>query len=153
MRCGGPGSDLGVRVLDDGHKETVPAKDLRKGDIVRVEKDNVMPADGEVIEGAAFVNEFAITGELAPVLKEAGTDMFSSVTAGTTIISDWLLIRVTTNPGDTFLDRMICSAPRSQAAEDPQRDRPYRASLDPDADFCDCRRVDRAGGDLPASAD
>jgi K+-transporting ATPase ATPase B chain len=72
-----------------------------------VEKDNVMPADGEVIEGAAFVNESAITGESAPVLKEAGTDMFSSVTAGTTIISDWLLIRVTTNPGDTFLDRMI----------------------------------------------
>jgi len=101
-------SDLvGVRVLEDGHEETVPAKDLRKGDIVRVEKDNVMPADGEVIEGAAFVNESAITGESAPVLKEAGTDMFSSVTAGTTIISDWLLIRVTTNPGDTFLDRMI----------------------------------------------
>jgi len=101
-------SDLvGVRVLEDGHKETVPAKDLRKGDIVRVEKDNVMPADGEVIEGAAFVNESAITGESAPVLKEAGTDMFSSVTAGTTIISDWLLVRVTTNPGDTFLDRMI----------------------------------------------
>ncbi len=102
-------SDLvGVRVLEDGHKEIVPAKDLRKGDIVRVEKDNVMPADGEVIEGAAFVNESAITGESAPVLKETGTDMFSSVTAGTTIISDWLLIRVTTNPGDTFLDRMIC---------------------------------------------
>jgi len=101
-------SDLvGVRVLEDGHEETVPAKDLRKGDIVRVEKDNVMPADGEVIEGAAFLNESAITGESAPVLKEAGTDMFSSVTAGTTIISDWLLIRVTTNPGDTFLDRMI----------------------------------------------
>ncbi len=101
-------SDLvGVRVIEDGHKETVPAKDLRKGDIVRVEKDNVMPADGEVIEGAAFVNESAITGESAPVLKEAGTDMFSSVTAGTTVISDWLLIRVTTNPGDTFLDRMI----------------------------------------------
>ena len=101
-------SDLvGVRVLEDGHEETVPAKDLRKGDIVRVEKDNVMPADGEVIEGAAFLNESAITGESAPVLKEAGTDMFSSVTAGTTIISDWLLVRVTTNPGDTFLDRMI----------------------------------------------
>jgi len=101
-------SDLvGVRVLEDGRKETVPAKDLRKGDIVRVEKDDVMPADGEVIEGVAYVNESAITGESAPVLKEVGTDMFSSVTAGTTIISDWLLIRVTTNPGDTFLDRMI----------------------------------------------
>jgi len=98
---------LGVRVLQDGRKETVPAKDLRKGDIVRVEKSNVIPADGEVIEGVAFVNESAITGESAPVLREAGTDMFSSVTAGTTIISDWLLIRVTHDPGYTFLDRMI----------------------------------------------
>ncbi|WOJ90580.1 potassium-transporting ATPase subunit KdpB [Methylocapsa polymorpha] len=101
-------SDLvGVRILDDGRKQTVPARDLRKDDVVRVEKDHVMPADGEVIEGAAYVNEAAITGESAPVLKEPGTDIFSSVTAGTTVISDWLLIRVTTNPGDTFLDRMI----------------------------------------------
>jgi K+-transporting ATPase ATPase B chain len=98
---------VGVRVLVDGRQETVPAKDLRKGDIVRVEKNNIIPADGEVIEGVASVNEAAITGESAPVLREAGTDMFSSVTAGTTIISDWLLIRVTHNPGDTFLDRMI----------------------------------------------
>ena len=101
-------SDLtAIRVLEDGRKETVQAIDLRKDDIVRVEKDNVMPADGEVIEGTAYVNESAITGESAPVLKEPGTDMFSSVTAGTTVVSDWLLIRVTTNPGDTFLDRMI----------------------------------------------
>jgi K+-transporting ATPase ATPase B chain len=98
---------VGVRVLKDGSRETVPAKDLRKGDIIRVEKNNVIPADGEVIEGIASVNESAITGESAPVLREAGTDMFSSVTAGTTIISDWLLVRVTQNPGDTFLDRMI----------------------------------------------
>jgi K+-transporting ATPase ATPase B chain len=98
---------VGVRVLGDGRQETVPAKDLRKGDTVRVEKGNVIPADGEVIEGVASVNESAITGESAPVLREAGTDMFSSVTAGTTIISDWLLIRVTHNPGETFLDRMI----------------------------------------------
>ncbi len=98
---------VGVRVLEDDRTETVPAKELRKGDIVRVEKNNVIPADGEVIEGIASVNEAAITGESAPVLREAGTDMFSSVTAGTTIISDWLLIRVTHNPGDTFLDRMI----------------------------------------------
>jgi K+-transporting ATPase ATPase B chain len=101
-------SDLhGNRVKADGRLEAVLATDLRKGDIVRVEKDDVVPADGEVIEGVAYVNESVITGESAPVLKEAGTDMFSSVTAGTTIISDWLLIRVTTNPGDTFLDRMI----------------------------------------------
>ena len=70
-------------------------------------KNDVMPADGEVVEGVAYVNESAITGESAPVLKEPGTDMFSSVTAGTTVISDWLLFRVTVNPGQTFLDRMI----------------------------------------------
>ena len=79
---------VGVRVLEDGRKETVPAKNLRQGDIVRVEKGEVMPADGEVIEGVAYVNESAITGESAPVLKESGTDMLSSVTAGTTVISD-----------------------------------------------------------------
>jgi potassium-transporting ATPase ATP-binding subunit len=97
----------GVRIGDDGRPETVPAKELRMGDLVRVEKNDVVPADGEVIEGVAYVNESAITGESAPVLKEPGTDMFSSVTAGTTVISDWLLFRVTVNPGHTFLDRMI----------------------------------------------
>ncbi len=72
-----------------------------------MEKDSIIPADGDVVEGVAYVNKSAITGESAPVLKETGTDMFSSVTAGTTIISDWLLFRVTANPGDSFLDRMI----------------------------------------------
>jgi len=98
---------VGVRVLEDGSREAVPARNLRQGDIVRVEKDNVMPADGEVIEGVAYVNESAITGESAPVLKEPGTDMLSSVTAGTTVISDWLLIRVSSDPGGSFLDRII----------------------------------------------
>jgi K+-transporting ATPase ATPase B chain len=77
------------------------------GDVVRVERNDVVPADGEVMEGVAYVNESAITGESGPVLTEPGTDMFSSVTAGTTVISDWLLFRVTVNPGHTFLDRMI----------------------------------------------
>jgi K+-transporting ATPase ATPase B chain len=76
-------------------------------DRVRVERGELIPADGEVLQGVAYVNEAAITGESAPVLKEPGTDMFSSVTAGTTVISDWLLIRVTVNPGHSFLDRMI----------------------------------------------
>jgi K+-transporting ATPase ATPase B chain len=98
---------VAVRVLKDGRKETVPAKNLRQGEIVRVEKGNVMPADGEVIEGVAYVNESAITGESAPVLKEAGTDMLSSVTAGTTVISDWLMVRVSADPGGSFLDRII----------------------------------------------
>jgi len=101
-------SDLRAdRVLEDGRHETVLATDVRKGDLLRVEKGATIAADGEVLEGVAYVNESAITGESAPVLKEAGTDIYSSVTAGTTIISDWLLIRVTNNPGDTFLDRMI----------------------------------------------
>ena len=95
------------RMLEDGREETVPATQLRIGDIVRVEQNDLLPADGTVVEGIAYVNESAITGESAPVLKEAGTDIFSAVTAGTKIVSDWLLIRVTANAGDSFLDRMI----------------------------------------------
>ncbi len=98
---------VGVRVLEDGRTERVPAADLREGDLIRVEKNDVVPADGDVVEGMAYVNEAAITGESAPVLKESGTDMFSSVTAGTTIISDWLLVRVSADPGNSFLDRII----------------------------------------------
>jgi len=74
---------------------------------VRVERNDVIPADGEVAEGVAFVDESPITGESAPVLKESGTDTSSTVTAGATIISDWLLVRVTADPGESFLDRMI----------------------------------------------
>ncbi|MBV9235215.1 MAG: HAD-IC family P-type ATPase [Xanthobacteraceae bacterium] len=95
------------RIKHDGTQEEVPATTLRKGDIVRVEKAEIIPADGTVIEGIAFVNESAITGESAPVMREPGTDMLSSVTAGTTIVSDWLLIQVAANPGEGFLDRMI----------------------------------------------
>jgi len=95
------------RMLEDGREETVPATQLRIGDIFRVEQNDLLPADGTVVEGIAYVNESAITGESAPVLKEAGTDIFSSVTAGTKIVSDWLLIRVTANAGDSFLDHMI----------------------------------------------
>jgi len=95
------------RVLASGTNEQVFATALRKGDLVRVEKQELIPADGEVLEGVAFVSEAAITGESAPVLKEPGTDMHSSVTAGTLLISDWLLIRVTADPGESFLDRMI----------------------------------------------
>ena len=101
-------SDLvGTRVLEDGRTEKVPATKLRRGDLIRVEKDDVVPADGDVVEGVAYVNEAAITGESAPVLKEPGTDMFSSVTAGTTVISDWLKVHVSTDPGGSFLDRII----------------------------------------------
>src|SRR5471030_3011993 len=84
----------------------VKAEDLRKGDIVLVETHDTIPADGEVIEGAASVDESAITGESAPVIRESGGD-FSSVTGGTRVLSDWIVVRVTVNPGETFLDRMI----------------------------------------------
>jgi potassium-transporting ATPase ATP-binding subunit len=82
------------------------AEDLRKGDIVLVEAQGVIPVDGEVIEGAASVDESAITGESAPVIRESGGD-FSSVTGGTRVLSDWIIVRVTANPGETFLDHMI----------------------------------------------
>ncbi|HML13490.1 MAG TPA: potassium-transporting ATPase subunit KdpB [Xanthobacteraceae bacterium] len=96
-----------TRVLASGKTEQVAATALRKGDLVRVERGNLIPTDGEVVEGVAFVNESAITGESAPVLKQPGTDMFSSVTAGTLLVSDHLLVRASTDPGESFLDRMI----------------------------------------------
>ncbi len=82
------------------------AEDLRKGDLVLVETGDVIPVDGEVIEGAASVDESAITGESAPVIRESGGD-FSSVTGGTRVLSDWIVVRISVNPGETFLDRMI----------------------------------------------
>ncbi|HLG71333.1 MAG TPA: potassium-transporting ATPase subunit KdpB [Chloroflexota bacterium] len=95
------------KVLSDGSIQSVSSSDLRKGDVVFVEANDVIPGDGDVIEGVAYVNESAITGESAPVLKEPGTDIRSSVTGGTQIISDTLKIEISANPGETFLDRMI----------------------------------------------
>jgi K+-transporting ATPase ATPase B chain len=83
-----------------------PAPDLRKGDLVLVESGDIMPSDGEIIEGVASVNESAITGESAPVVREAGGDR-SAVTGGTQVVSDWLVVRITADAGQTFLDRMI----------------------------------------------
>jgi potassium-transporting ATPase ATP-binding subunit len=91
----------------DGSLEEVGSSELRKGDVIVVEAGQTIAGDGDVIEGIGFVNEAAITGESAPVLKEPGTDIRSSVTGGTTLTSDRLVIRVTTDPGETFLDRMI----------------------------------------------
>ena len=90
----------------DGICEGVNALDLRLGDVVLVEAGDLVPADGEVIEGIASVNESAITGESAPVIREAGGDR-SAVTGGTTVLSDWLKVRITAAPGSTFIDRMI----------------------------------------------
>jgi K+-transporting ATPase ATPase B chain len=86
--------------------ERVPGAKLRKDDVVLVRAREIIPGDGEVIEGVASVDESAITGESAPVIREAGGDR-SAVTGGTTVISDWIKIRIRSNPGDTFLDRMI----------------------------------------------
>ncbi|MBF0494166.1 MAG: potassium-transporting ATPase subunit KdpB [Candidatus Omnitrophica bacterium] len=96
-----------VKVPEYGSEYTlVASKDLLKGNVVLAEAGDMIPMDGEVIEGIASVNESAITGESAPVIRESGGDR-SSVTGGTTVLSDWLLIRITSNPGETFLDRMI----------------------------------------------
>ena len=84
----------------------VPGADLRKGNTILVEAGDVIPIDGEVIEGVASVDESAITGESAPVIRESGGD-FSAVTGGTRVLSDWLVVEVSVNPGETFLDRMI----------------------------------------------
>jgi K+-transporting ATPase ATPase B chain len=90
----------------DAPRSEVSSTELRKGDVVLVEAGDTIPGDGEVIEGAASVNEAAVTGESAPVIRESGGDR-SSVTGGTQVLSDWLIIRITADPGETFLDRMI----------------------------------------------
>ena len=91
----------------NGSIEEIGSGELRRDDIVEVSEGQTIPGDGDVIEGVGFVNESAITGESAPVLKEPGTDIRSSVTGGTTLVSDRLVIRITADPGETFLDRMI----------------------------------------------
>ncbi len=99
--------DTSARLIGrDGRETEIPAARLKKGDIVLVRAGELIPNDGEVIEGIASVDESAITGESAPVTREAGGD-FSSVTGGTTVVSDWLKIRVTSEPGQSFLDKMI----------------------------------------------
>jgi potassium-transporting ATPase ATP-binding subunit len=94
------------RLLANGATETVPSAKLRSGDVVMVSASELVPGDGEVIEGVASVDESAITGESAPVIREAGGDR-SAVTGGTRVLSDVIKVRITSNPGETFLDRMI----------------------------------------------
>ena len=94
------------RIKGDGKSEKVASEQLRKGDLVVVKAGEVIPGDGEIIEGAATVDESAITGESAPVVREAGGDR-SAVTGGTRVLSDVIKVRITSNPGETFLDRMI----------------------------------------------
>src|SRR5882757_3430920 len=92
--------------VSDAKWQTVPATQLKRGDVVLVETGDLIPSDGEVIEGVASVNEAAITGESAPVIRESGGDR-SAVTGGTQVISDWIKVRITSQQGSTFLDRMI----------------------------------------------
>src|SRR5438445_1950249 len=94
------------RLRSDGNTECVPSSKLRSGDIVVVTAGDFIPGDGEVIEGVASVDESAITGESAPVIRESGGDR-SAVTGGTRVLSDEIKVRITSNPGETFLDRMI----------------------------------------------
>jgi K+-transporting ATPase ATPase B chain len=90
----------------DAKQTSMRASDLRKGDFVLVEAGDFVPCDGEIVEGVASVDESAITGESAPVIRESGGDR-SAVTGGTRVLSDWLVVKITANPGETFLDRMI----------------------------------------------
>ena len=105
-------------LLKDGQEVRVPAPSLRRGDIVIVRAGEVIPGDGEIVEGVAAVNEAAITGESAPVIRESGGDR-SAVTGGTTVISDWIKVRIIANPGETFLDRMIALVEGAQRQKTP----------------------------------
>ncbi|MBZ4395166.1 potassium-transporting ATPase subunit KdpB [Myxococcus sp. MISCRS1] len=98
--------DTTARRLSEGREERVPAPDLRKGDLVVCEAGDLIPGDGEVVEGIASVDESAITGESAPVIRESGGDR-SAVTGGTKVLSDRIVVRIAVNPGESFLDRMI----------------------------------------------
>src|SRR5271169_509885 len=90
----------------DAPQTPTPSSNLRKGDLVLVEQGDLVPGDGDVIQGVASIDESAITGESAPVIRAAGSD-FDSVTGGTRVLSDWIVVRINVNPGEAFLDRMI----------------------------------------------
>src|SRR6202162_3155221 len=106
------------RVLPDGRVEKIASSKLRSGDVVNVAAGEFIPGDGEIVEGVASVDESAITGESAPVIREAGGDR-SAVTGGTRVLSDNLVVRITSNPGETFLDRMIALVEGAQRQKTP----------------------------------
>ncbi|MFM8275491.1 MAG: HAD-IC family P-type ATPase, partial [Cyanobium sp.] len=107
------------RQRPDGAIELVDSSDLRRGDVVLVQAGDVIPADGEVIAGVASVDESAITGESAPMLKEAGSDVAGSVTGGTRILSDQLTLRISSDPGKGFIDRMIALVEGAERSKTP----------------------------------
>jgi len=100
------GETIAMLYTESGRMEEVAGGRLRSGDVIHVTAGHYIAGDGEVIEGVASVDESAITGESAPVIREAGGDR-SAVTGGTKVLSDWIKVRITSNPGETFLDRMI----------------------------------------------
>jgi potassium-transporting ATPase ATP-binding subunit len=114
--------DIAAKKLDEprygSNYSKVSGSTLRKGDVVLIEAGDFVPGDGDVIEGVASVDESAITGESAPVIRESGGD-FSSVTGGTRVLSDWLVVRITANPGESFLDRMISMVESSKRQKTP----------------------------------
>ncbi|MBN3898636.1 MAG: potassium-transporting ATPase subunit KdpB [Nostoc sp. NOS(2021)] len=107
------------KILPDGSIEQVNSTELRRGDLVQVIANNMIPADGDVIKGIGSVDESAITGESAPVLKQPGTDIASSVTGGTRLLSDELTIRISADPGQGFIDRMIALVEGAQRTKTP----------------------------------
>jgi len=107
-----------ARRLINGRNEIIAAAQLRSGDTVMVEMGEIIPGDGDVIEGIATVDESAITGESAPVIRESGGDR-SAVTGGTKVLSDWIKVKITSNPGETFLDRMIALVEGAQRQKTP----------------------------------
>jgi potassium-transporting ATPase ATP-binding subunit len=109
---------MAKRLLDNGKIETVPASELRSGNLVTCAVGDIIPGDGEVIEGIATVDESVITGESAPVIRESGGDR-SAVTGGTKVLSDQIKIQITSNPGETFLDRMIALVEGAQRQKTP----------------------------------
>ena len=107
-----------LRGKDRGAWDLVSSLKLRKGDLILVEAGDMIPGDGEIVEGIASVNEAAITGESAPVIRESGGDR-SGVTGGTKVVSDWIVVRITADPGETFLDRMISMVEGAQRQRTP----------------------------------
>jgi potassium-transporting ATPase ATP-binding subunit len=112
------GETIAYRYRKDGSVEAVSSSNLRAGDVIRIEAGQYIAGDGEVIEGIASIDESAITGESAPVIREAGGDR-SAVTGGTRVLSDWIMVRITSNPGETFLDRMIALVEGAQRQKTP----------------------------------
>ncbi len=110
--------DVVAKLIREDRVEKVVASQLRAGDIVLCEQSDIIPSDGEVAEGIATVDESVITGESAPVIRESGGDR-SAVTGGTRVLSDWIKVRITANPGETFLDRMIALVEGAQRQKTP----------------------------------